>query len=66
MRIKVAFDIGHSSYMKSKATPDGFTHDWELSVRGSDGSNISRFVEKVVFNLHESFPRPTRGESSSF
>lgn len=66
MRIKVAFEIGHSSYMKSKATPDGFTHDWELSVRGSDGSNISRFVEKVVFNLHESFPRPTRGESSSF
>lgn len=65
MRIKVAFEIGHSSYMKSKATPDGYTHDWELFVRGSDGSNISRFVDRVVFNLHESFPRPCRGESHS-
>lgn len=62
MRIKVAFEIGHSAQLKNKASPEGFTHDWELFVRGTDGSNINRFVEKVVFNLHESFPKPCRGK----
>lgn len=62
MRIKVVFEIGHSASPKSKKSPEGFTHDWELYVRGSEGSNISRFVDKVVFNLHESFPKPIRGK----
>lgn len=66
MRIKVAFEIGHSAQLKNKASPEGFTHDWELFVRGADGSNINRFVEKVVFNLHESFPKPCRGKNQSF
>uniref|UniRef100_A0A8C6P7V5 MLLT3 super elongation complex subunit n=1 Tax=Nothobranchius furzeri TaxID=105023 RepID=A0A8C6P7V5_NOTFU len=29
-------------------------------VRGPDHSNIQHFVEKVVFHLHESFPKPKR------
>uniref|UniRef100_A0A671N5T5 Protein AF-9-like n=2 Tax=Sinocyclocheilus anshuiensis TaxID=1608454 RepID=A0A671N5T5_9TELE len=29
-------------------------------VRGPEQSNIQHFVEKVVFHLHESFPRPKR------
>ncbi|KAJ8262544.1 hypothetical protein GJAV_G00167610 [Gymnothorax javanicus] len=29
-------------------------------VRGAERSNIQHFVEKVVFHLHESFPRPKR------
>lgn len=62
MRIKVAFEIGHSASPKSKKSPEGFTHDWELYVRGSEGNNISRFVDRVVFNLHESFPKPIRGK----
>ncbi|XP_077355135.1 protein AF-9 isoform X9 [Festucalex cinctus] len=31
-------------------------------VRGPEHSNIQHFVEKVVFHLHESFPKPKRGE----
>lgn len=62
MRIKIAFEIGHSSSKKNKTSPEGFTHDWELFVRGSDGNNVSRFVDKVVFNLHESFQKPIRGK----
>lgn len=62
MRIKVVFEIGHSASPKSKKSPEGFTHDWELYVRGSEGNNISRFVDRVVFNLHESFPKPIRGK----
>uniref|UniRef100_A0A3P9NAM8 MLLT3 super elongation complex subunit n=1 Tax=Poecilia reticulata TaxID=8081 RepID=A0A3P9NAM8_POERE len=29
-------------------------------VRGPENSNIQHFVEKVVFHLHESFPKPKR------
>ncbi|CAK1542241.1 unnamed protein product [Leptosia nina] len=46
--------------MKSKKTPEGFTHDWEVFVRGQEGADISHFVDKVVFHLHETFPKPRR------
>lgn len=63
MSIRVAFEVGHSATVKGKSTAEGFTHDWELYVKGADSNtNISRFVDKVVFNLHESFPKPKRGE----
>lgn len=55
MAIKVQFEIGHTSKLRSKKTPEGFTHDWELYVKGVNGADISSFVDKVVFNLHESF-----------
>lgn len=59
--IKVNFEIGHEASMKSKKTPEGFTHDWEVFVRGQEGADISHFVDKVVFHLHETFPKPRRG-----
>lgn len=60
MSIKLTFEIGHSASRKTKPSKEGFTHDWELFVRGCDGNEIGHFVEKVVFNLHESFPKPKR------
>lgn len=48
--------------MKEKVSPEGFTHDWTIFVRGVEGNNIQFFVEKVVFHLHESFPKPKRGK----
>jgi YEATS domain-containing protein 1/3 len=60
MTLKVTFEIGHSASRKTKPSKEGFTHDWELFVRGQDGNDIGHFVEKVVFNLHESFPKPKR------
>lgn len=60
--IKVNFEIGHEASMKSKKTPEGFTHDWEVFVRGQEGADISHFVDKVVFHLHETFPKPRRGK----
>lgn len=60
MSIKLTFEIGHSASRKTKPSKEGFTHDWELFVRGNDGNDIGHFVEKVVFNLHESFPKPKR------
>lgn len=55
------FEVGHVAQLKSKITPDGFTHDWELFVRSCDSNDISNYIEKVVFNLHDSFPRHKRG-----
>lgn len=31
-------------------------------VRGPEQCEIQHFVEKVVFRLHDSFPKPKRGE----
>lgn len=56
------FEVGHVAQLKSKITPDGFTHDWELFVRGCDSNDISNYIEKVVFNLHDSFPRHKRSK----
>ncbi|XP_049872171.1 protein AF-9 [Pectinophora gossypiella] len=58
--IKVNFEIGHEASLRSKKTPEGFTHDWEVFVRGQEGADISHFVDKVVFHLHETFPKPRR------
>lgn len=60
MSVKLTFEIGHSASRKTKPSKEGFTHDWELFVRGPNDGDIGHFVEKVVFNLHESFPKPKR------
>ncbi|XP_013111405.1 protein AF-9 [Stomoxys calcitrans] len=60
MAVKVEFVIGHTSRLRSKKTVEGFTHDWELYVKGSQQGDISAFVEKIVFVLHDSFPKPKR------
>lgn len=56
------FEIGHESSVRNKRTPEGFTHDWELFVRGADNTDIHFFVDKVVFHLHDTFPNPKRGK----
>lgn len=61
--VRIQFEVGHVASLKSNVTKEGFTHDWELFVRGCDGTDISAYVEKVVFTLHESFPKPKRGNT---
>lgn len=61
--VKVQFEIGHEASIRNKRTPEGFTHDWEVFVRGADNTEIQHFVDRVIFNLHESFPKPKRGEN---
>lgn len=55
------FEIGHEASVRTKKTPEGFTHDWEVFVRGADNTDIQCFVDKVVFHLHETFQKPRRG-----
>nr|XP_023676685.1 protein AF-9 isoform X1 [Paramormyrops kingsleyae] len=58
--VQVKLELGHRAQVRKKPTVEGFTHDWTVFVRGPEHSNIQHFVEKVVFHLHESFPRPKR------
>ncbi|XP_052008103.1 protein AF-9 isoform X1 [Xyrauchen texanus] len=58
--VQVKLELGHRAQVRKKPTLEGFTHDWMVFVRGPEHSNIQHFVEKVVFHLHESFPKPKR------
>ncbi|XP_063043612.1 protein AF-9 [Engraulis encrasicolus] len=58
--VQVRLELGHRAQVRKKPTAEGFTHDWMVFVRGPEHSNIQHFVEKVVFHLHESFPKPKR------
>ncbi|XP_072315410.1 protein AF-9 isoform X2 [Eucyclogobius newberryi] len=58
--VQVKLELGHRAQVRRKPTVEGFTHDWMVFVRGPGQSNIQHFVEKVVFYLHESFPKPKR------
>jgi len=59
-RVQVKVEVGHHATCRENIMPNGYTHDWTIFVRGAEGADISHFVEKVVFILHESFPKPRR------
>eukprot|EP00118_Oscarella_pearsei_P026731 m.898 g.898 ORF g.898 m.898 type:complete len:516 (+) comp5106_c0_seq1:62-1609(+) len=58
--VQVILVLGHDARVRTETTKDGFTHDWCCWVRGDKHPDIHHFVEKVVFHLHESFPKPRR------
>uniref|UniRef100_A0A3B3T031 MLLT1 super elongation complex subunit n=1 Tax=Paramormyrops kingsleyae TaxID=1676925 RepID=A0A3B3T031_9TELE len=58
--VQVKLELGHRAQLRKKVTTEGFTHDWMVFVRGPESGDIQHFVEKVVFRLHESFPKPKR------
>ncbi|XP_076633134.1 ENL/AF9-related superfamily elongation complex transcription factor isoform X1 [Colletes latitarsis] len=60
MAIRITLECGHSSMLRMRTTPQGYTHDWELFVRGVENADIHHYVEKVVFQLHETFSKPKR------
>lgn len=61
MTLVIQLEIGHDASLRTKTTPEGFTHDWEVFVRGCNSAEIHHYVEKVVFHLHETFAKPRRG-----
>jgi len=40
--------------------PESHTHQWTVSLHGPGNSDVSHFIKKVVFKLHDSFASPTR------
>lgn len=62
VQVEVKIELGHKASCKETLTPEGYTHDWVVFVRGPESCDISHFVDKVVFHLHESFAKPKRGK----
>ena len=45
-----------------KVTDPDHTHRWTISVRGVNNEDISYFIKKVAFKLHDTYENPNRGE----
>ncbi|XP_020299552.1 protein AF-9 [Pseudomyrmex gracilis] len=60
MAVRITLECGHTSTLRMRTTPEGYTHDWEVFVRGIDNADIYQYIEKVVFLLHDTFRNPKR------
>ncbi|CUS12024.1 unnamed protein product [Tuber aestivum] len=40
--------------------PPDHTHQWTVSVKGVDGADVSHFIKKVQFKLHDTYANPLR------
>lgn len=49
---------------KPAGVPDGHTHSWEVFVKGIEDTDITYWVRRVQFKLHESIPHHVRSTSS--
>ncbi|KAL3320357.1 YEATS domain-containing protein 4 [Cichlidogyrus casuarinus] len=50
-----------SRYLGKKRDGDGRTHEWKVFVKPFHANeDISRYIKKVQFKLHESYPNPVR------
>lgn len=61
-RTTVCLPIVHGSvaFYLGKKADDFQSHQWILYLRGPNNEDISRCIEKVVFQLHASFAQPVR------
>lgn len=50
-----------NSAVALKKPENEHTHKWTVFVCGFNNEDISTYVRKVVFKLHESFLQPSRG-----
>jgi YEATS domain-containing protein 4 len=46
--------------------PPDHTHSWTVFVKGVDDTDITYWLKKVQFKLHESIPNPLRSTPPSF
>ncbi|CCD23459.1 YEATS domain-containing protein YAF9 NDAI_0B04250 [Naumovozyma dairenensis CBS 421] len=46
--------------VRPENAPAEHTHLWTIFVRGPQNEDITYFIKKVVFKLHETYPNPTR------
>src|SRR5690349_9345457 len=48
---------------KPPGTPDNHTHSWQVFVKGLEDTDITYWVRRVQFKLHESIPNYVRSTS---
>ena len=58
-KVQLKIECSHEAIVKENSS-HFMTHDWTVVVKGTDGADISRVLDKVVFNLHASFVEPKR------
>ena len=51
---------GSIAFFLGKKADEYHTHRWTLYIRGPNDEDLSVGIAKVVFQLHPSFPQPTR------
>lgn len=49
-----------SRYFGKKREEDGHTHQWTVYVKPYNNEDMSAYVKKVQFKLHESYANQTR------
>uniref|UniRef100_A0A8B9JIB5 YEATS domain-containing protein n=1 Tax=Astyanax mexicanus TaxID=7994 RepID=A0A8B9JIB5_ASTMX len=48
-------------YFGKKREEDGHTHQWTVYVKPYRNEDMSAYVKKIQFKLHESYGNPLRG-----
>lgn len=56
---------GNSAERLLQKTPSGHTHKWKIFLKPFCEEDMSKYVKKVQFKLHESYANPARGISYS-
>lgn len=51
-----------SPLMGKKGSDSDHTHKWTILVRGVNNEDISFWIKKVTFRLHETYPNPQRSK----
>ena len=59
----VGFCYGSAAIFQGKKAEETKTHKWWVYVRGPNNEDLSGVIKRVLFQLHSSFERPTRGKS---
>ena len=49
-----------SKHFGKKRESDGHTHEWTVYLKPYDNEDMSSYVKKVQFKLHESYNNPSR------
>ena len=62
---ELRLEIGHKSTPFNRKLANGYTHKWTAFVRGANNSKIEHCIQRVVFQLHESFDKPYRGNATA-
>ncbi len=57
------FVYGSVAIWQGKTSEEQKTHKWSVYLRGLDNEDLSYFIKKVVFTLHQSFNEPARSTS---
>lgn len=49
MAYRISLECGDTSSLRSKKTIDGYTHDWEVWIKGADNAPIHHYIEKGIY-----------------